>query len=177
MRPDETSESSDERDREFEQIPEPALSRRLLGDTRYAWVWLIPRAYLSVSWIGAGVFLFEQHVHLTITTNGAVVQLVNGPVNEVSPIIWLVLIGSDWVAGPRFGLGVYTGITAFVSLILSFNPISFGPAITDPLAAGLAVLVFLGWRVAVGWGLDRWYLFDADLPPYLRARIVRFQEI
>jgi thiosulfate dehydrogenase (quinone) large subunit len=177
MRSDETNEDGDESDSQLERIPEPALSRRLLGDTRYAWAWLVPRAYLSVAWISAGVFLFEQHVHLTIGTTGAVVELVSGTATEGSPVIWLVLIGCDWAVGLLFGLGAYTGATAFLSLILSVNPISLGPAFTDPLAAGLTVLVVLGWRIAGWYGLDRWFLFDRDLPTFLRARGVRFQEI
>jgi thiosulfate dehydrogenase (quinone) large subunit len=177
MRSDETSEDGDESDNQLERIPEPPLSRRLLVDTRYAWAWLVPRAYLSVAWIGAGVFLLERHVHLTTRTTGVVVELVNGTANEGSPVIWLVLIGCDWAVGLLLGLGAYTGATAFLSLILSCNPVWFGPALTDPLAAGLTVLLVLGWRIAGWYGLDRWFLFDRDLPAYLRARAVRVQEI
>lgn len=37
------------------QIPEPPLARFLFADTRMAWLWLIVRLYLGLSWLGAGL--------------------------------------------------------------------------------------------------------------------------
>jgi thiosulfate dehydrogenase [quinone] large subunit len=37
------------------QITEPPLARFLFADTRMAWLWLIVRLYLGLSWLGAGV--------------------------------------------------------------------------------------------------------------------------
>jgi thiosulfate dehydrogenase [quinone] large subunit len=36
------------------QIPEPALSRFLFADTRFAWFWLIVRIYVGWQWLYAG---------------------------------------------------------------------------------------------------------------------------
>src|SRR5690348_6068663 len=41
-------------DTKIVQIPEPALSRFLFADARFAWVWLLVRLYVGYQWLVAG---------------------------------------------------------------------------------------------------------------------------
>lgn len=170
MRPAGKQRASDDDDSQFECIPEPPLARRVLGDRRYAWVWLLVRAYLSYRWIASAVTLIEQHLTLSIGISGLAVQVIPETARGAGPILWLVIAACQITAGIFLGLGAYTGLSAFVSGILSFNPMSLGPAAADPLAAGLSFLLILVWRVAGWYGLDRWLLFGKDRPEFLRLQ-------
>src|SRR6185437_15437393 len=103
MRSAGTQGASDGKDSQFECIPEPPLARRVLGDRRYAWVWLFARAYLSYRWIACAVTLLEQHLQLSVGTSGLTVHVISESAAGASPILWLIVAACQMMAGIFLG--------------------------------------------------------------------------
>lgn len=70
-------------------------------------------------------------------------------------------------------LGLFTGLAAFVGLVLNFSFVFAGSAGINPAMIAVGTLVVLAWRNAGWWGLDRVVLPYLGTPWHrgrLRAR-------
>ena len=76
---------------------------------------------------------------------------------------WLVPIG-EVVVGALLILGLFTGIAAFVGVVMNFSYMFTGSAGVNPLYAILGILLVLSWRNAGYYGLDRWVLPAIGMP-------------
>lgn len=165
------------------QIPEPALSRFLFGDTRFAWFWLITRVYVGWQWIEAGWEKFgnpawtgpQAGTALSGFLHGAL-QKAGGAHPDVSGwyaaliqnvalphtafISYLVTYG-ELAVGIGLILGIFTGIAAFFGTFMNLNYLFAGTVSINPLLFLIQLFLVLAWRTAGWYGLDRYIL------PYL----------
>jgi len=136
---------------------DPPVARFLLTDARLGLFLLCAREYLGFAWLFGGISILRETVSFAI---GGHLSMLGAPVLtsvvRLNPIIPLLLGTSELVVGLLLVLGAYTGLTAFVSVVLSVNTLSPGPAVADPIAFGLTMILILAWRTAGWYGLDRW---------------------
>lgn len=168
------------------QIPEPALSRFLFADTRFAWFWLIVRLYVGWEWLYAGWEKLGNPAWTGSQAGAAVKGFLAGALqktggahpdvfgwygNFLSHVIMphtafishLVTYG-EILVGAALILGIFTGIAAFFGAFMNFNYLFAGTVSTNPLLALLALFLILAWRTAGWWGLDRWVLPAVGTP-------------
>jgi thiosulfate dehydrogenase [quinone] large subunit len=153
-------------DQNPERGPDPALTRFLLNDRRLAWIWVCARAYLACVWALSGVSLLQEVVRFS--TDDRMIALADPlPADFVQfyPSILILLGMSEMVVGVLLLLGIFTGLTAFISVVLSVNTLYPGPPFTDPLAFVTTILLVLTWRTAGWYGLDRWLLKSPATAP------------
>jgi thiosulfate dehydrogenase [quinone] large subunit len=55
-------------------------------------------------------------------------------------------------------LGFLTGASAFIAGFMNWNYMMAGSAGVNPALFVLAILLFIAWKTAGWWGLDRWIL-------------------
>ncbi len=162
------------------QIPEPALSRFLFADTRFAWFWMIVRVYVGWQWLYAG---WEKLGNPAWTgsqsgaaikgflagalqkTSGAHADVAGWYASFLSHVIMphtvfmshLVTYG-EILVGAALILGIFTGIAAFFGAFMNLNYLFAGTVSTNPILGFLGLFLILAWRTAGWWGLDRWVL-------------------
>jgi thiosulfate dehydrogenase [quinone] large subunit len=161
-------------------MDEPRFVKSFLGDTRWAWFWLIVRLYVGWEWLTAGwakvtdptwvgakagVSLtgFLQH-SLTLATGAHpnvqpwyawFVQ------NVVLPqaAVWSYAVAfGELLVGIGLLLGIVTGLAAFFGGLMSFNYLLAGSVSINPILLVLEIGLMLAWRIAGWWGGDRWVL-------------------
>jgi thiosulfate dehydrogenase [quinone] large subunit len=136
-----------------EQFHDPALLRDLLGDVRYAPLWLLPRVVVGWLWLEVGwgrLGGFPTPLGDLTTTSG----------RGMGDLLAFALT----LLGIALMLGGFTGIVAFAGGCLSAALwVSAGPVVAGLHFAAVVWLV-LAWKTA-GWiGLDRWLLPALGLP-------------
>jgi len=168
-------------------VAEPAITRFLFDDVRFAWAWLVLRLWLGWDWLGHGLEKFQKPEWME---TGAALQAygtraVAVPAPPARPPIaydWyrefldLLLQGGHhvWFAklvtigeiavGVALILGLFTGIAAFFGAFMNWHFVMAGTASTNALLLVAGVAIMLGWRTA-GWiGLDRWVLPRVGTP-------------
>lgn len=163
------------------KFADPPIARTLFADTRFAWIWLIPRLYLAYVWLpsawgklnnpawvqtgealkgfwmnalSSGDIKFEWY-------SGFLQFLVN-----IEAWTWmgkLIPLGELFV-GLSLLLGAFVGIGAFGGAFLNWNFLMAGTLSTNPLLIILEILLILAWKVAGWYGLDRWLLPKLGTP-------------
>lgn len=162
------------------QIPEPAISRFLFSDTRFAWAWLLVRLYVGWEWLSAGWGKLGNPMWTGDKAGVAVrgflegaLSKANGPHPDVSG--WYVFLISNFalpnvglishivaygeiVVGIALILGIFTGIAAFFGTFMNLNYLFAGTVSTNPALLLFQLFLILAWRTA-GWlGFDRYLL-------------------
>jgi thiosulfate dehydrogenase [quinone] large subunit len=164
------------------QVPlvSPSFASKFIGDTRWAWFWLIVRLYVAwqwltagwaklndATWVGskAGIALtgFLQHA-LTLATGAHpsvqpwyawFVQ------NIVLPqvVVWSYAVAfGEFLVGVGLLLGILTGFAAFFGGLMNLNYLLAGSVSTNPVLLVLEIGLALAWKIAGWWGGDRWLL-------------------
>jgi len=174
------------------QIPEPALSRFLFADTRFAWFWLLVRVYVGWQWLQAGLDKLGSPVWTGDKAGAAVqgflqgaLQKTTGPHPDVSGwyasliqnvaipnasfISYLVTYG-EIVIGIALIVGIFTGIAAFFGTFMNLNYLFAGTVSINPLLFVLQLFLILAWRIAGWYGLDR-YVLPALGTPWQAGKI------
>jgi thiosulfate dehydrogenase [quinone] large subunit len=174
------------------QIPEPALSRFLFADTRFAWFWLIVRIYVGWQWLYAGYEKLGNIAWVGAKAGTAVSGFLNGALaktagthpdvsgwygsliqNVALPhaafISYLVTFG-EIAVGVALILGLFTGIAAFFGTFMNLNYLFSGTVSVNPLLLVLQLFLILAWRIAGWYGLDR-YLLPALGTPWQTGQI------
>ena len=162
------------------QIPEPALSRFLFSDKRFAWFWLIVRVYVGWQWLESGWAKFHNPVWVGDKAGVAVQGFLNAALQKTSGLhpdvsgwyaafinsvalpnsavfSYLVTYG-EIAVGIALILGLFTGIAAFFGSFMNMNYLFAGTVSVNPLLFLLQLFLILAWRVAGWWGIDRFML-------------------
>ena len=162
------------------QIPEPAITRILFADTRFAWVWVVIRLYVGWFWLKVG----WEKIHDPLWTGDKAGLIVRGFINSalnktggtypdvsgwyafllkefVLPhsitVSYLVAYG-ELLVGIGLVLGAFTGLAAFFGTLMNMSYLFAGTVSVNPIMALLQLFLILAWRVAGWFGLDRYLL-------------------
>ncbi len=172
---------------------DPPFMRTLFHTTRFAWFWLILRAWLGYQWIDASLHKIGAEAW---TGNGAALKAfweraVQVPLPPARPAItfdWyrsflqylLDIQAYTWFAkivaygelliGVALVVGAFVGIAAFFGGFMNWNYMMAGTASTNPMLFTIAILLILSWKVAGYYGLDR-YLLPALGTPWHPGRV------
>lgn len=90
--------------------------------------------------------------------------------DDAHSVVGPVVAVTELVIGALLILGLFTGIAAFIGLILNFSFVFAGSAGINPAMIAVGTLVVLAWRNAGWYGLDRWVL-PALGTPWHRGRV------
>jgi thiosulfate dehydrogenase (quinone) large subunit len=166
-------------------IEEPAFSRWLFGSSKAAWIWLVVRLWLGYEWLHAGwekvrsPAWMENGKALQGFAAGAIASSKDPEHPQVAYGWWVSFLNwvSDnavWMAklvavgeviiGIALILGLFTGIFAFLGVVLNFSFVFSGSAGVNPLFIILGLLLVLAWRNAGWYGLDRFVLPKLGTP-------------
>ncbi|MBI4311339.1 MAG: DoxX family membrane protein [Chloroflexi bacterium] len=162
-------------------LRDPGWVRALFSSTDLAWVWLIGRVYIGWLWIDAGWGKVQDDRWMAggSALKGAWERMITVPADGRSAVAYdwyrqiiqlmydqgwwtwfakLVAVG-EWMVGVALIVGAFTGITALIGLFMNWNFAmgGMGPGNNATMIV-LAAGVFLAWKTAGWWGLDRWLL-------------------
>ena len=137
---------------------DPPISLFVLRDTRLAWVWVAARVYLGYAWIDGGVSILGGASRLVRPDPSAPMTTLTADVVQIAPNVRTLLGSSELIIGLLLLIGALTGLTAFISIVLSVNALWPGPAASDPIAFASTMLLIVSWRTAGWYGLDHWLL-------------------
>ena len=168
------------------QIPEPALSRFLFADTRFAWIWIILRVYVGFIWLEAGWAKIMNPVWVGPKAGMAVVGFVQGALSKTGGAhpdvpswyaVWLkdvilpnasafshVVAYGELLVGIGLILGAFTGIAAFFGAFMNMSYLFAGTVSVNPIMVLIQLFLILAWRVAGWWGFDRFLLSFLGTP-------------
>jgi thiosulfate dehydrogenase (quinone) large subunit len=171
-------------DEGFAYFRESRVSAWLFGSKQAALIWLVARVYLGYEWFSSGwPKLFGEQSDAWIGDGSAVLGYLQFATTDLAQgdhpalaygwwrsflewvissgfyetVAWMVAIGEVTV-GIMLVLGLFTGIFAFIGVVLNFSFMFSGSAGVNPLYALLGILLVLAWRNAGYYGLDRWVL-------------------
>lgn len=170
----------------LDQIPEkyrpvvgdPWVIRQVFESTRFAWAWVLVRAWVGLAWFDAG---WSKATSPAWTVSGEALKRfwVKAASVQVGPEIgysWyrsfiiMLLEGEHhrWFAklitfaelsiGIALVVGALTGFASFSGGFLNFNYMMAGSASINPVLYTLTIALLLAWKVAGHIGLDRWLL-------------------
>ncbi len=162
-------------------IPDPPLVKELFGNTRWAWLWVIPRLYVGYTWLTSGLGKLGNPAW---TQTGEALRgfweraaaIPEAPARPAIAFDWyrsfiqgmldsgaytwfakLISVG-ELLIGAALILGAFTGIAAFLGGFMNWNFMMAGTASINPVLFTFSILLVLAWKTA-GWlGLDRWLL-------------------
>lgn len=185
------------RKRTVERLEDPPVAQSLLGDVRWAWIWLILRLYVGWAWLQAGWGKLNNPAWTGDKAGAALTGFVNGALtktagehpdvqgwyawfleNAVLPnaAFWGYLVAwGETLVGIALILGILTGIAAFFGSFMNVNFLLTGAVSTNPILFVIATWLVLAWKTAGWWGLDRW-LLPALGTPWSPGLILRKSE-
>lgn len=161
-------------------VQDPPIARALLGETRWAWLWLILRLYAGYEWLVAGWEKLLSPAWIGAEKGSAMRGFIQGALSKTGgshPDVtgwyatflqdvvlphthfwsYVIAIGETLV-GIALILGIFTGIAAFFGSFMNMNYLLAGSVSSNPILFVIAVLLILAWKTAGWWGLDRWVL-------------------
>ena len=162
------------------EIPEPAISKFLFSNTRFAWVWAVLRVYVGYEWFMAGWGKLANPAWIGDKAGVAVQGFLNSALaktggahpdvtgwyaafiqNVALPnaetFSYLVVYG-EIIVGIALIFGLFTGIAAFFGTFMNFNFLLAGAVSINPVLLLIQLFLILAWRVAGFIGLDRYVL-------------------
>ena len=168
-----------------EQMEDPAIWRKLLGNIHWALIWLPVRFFVGREWLSAGEHKVRDDAWMDggVALQGYWERIVVIPEQGRPSITYgwyrdsiqymldnewytwfakLVAVG-EFVIGLALIVGALVGIAAFFGTFLNFNFQLAGTASSNPVLFGFGVFLILAWKTAGYIGLDRYLL------PYLGA--------
>jgi thiosulfate dehydrogenase [quinone] large subunit len=162
------------------RIEDPPLARKLLGDSRAGWLWLIPRVWLGYMWLEAGIGKLTNPAW-TVTgealkgfwTSAVAIPDTGRPaiafawyraflqfLLDSGTYTWFakLIVAGELLIGIALVLGAFTGIAAFMGGFLNWNYMMAGSASVNPVYFVIAIALILAWKVAGAIGLDHFLL-------------------
>jgi thiosulfate dehydrogenase [quinone] large subunit len=162
------------------QFEDPPLAKILFADTRWAWIWVIPRLYLGYEWVTAGWGKVTNPAWTGSEAGSALSGFLQGAVTQATGVhpnvqgwyasflqniilphagVWTYLVAyGEFLVGLGLILGCLTGIAAFFGIFMNMNYLLAGAVSTNPILLSIGILIILAWKTAGWWGLDRWVL-------------------
>lgn len=161
-------------------VEDPPFARMLFSDTRFAWVWVVIRVLLGLSWLDAASHklsdpgwmqtgealkgFWERIVVIPEQGRPAIAydwyrSFIQGMLDAGS-YVWfakLVAIG-ELTIGIALIIGAFVGIAAFFGAFMNWNFIMAGSASTNGFLGLAAILLVLAWKVAGYYGVDYYLL-------------------
>lgn len=168
------------------QAEDPAVWKKLLGNTYFAIIWMPLRFFVGQEWLTAGEHKVRDDAWMSggsalkgYWTNATAVPEQGRPaitygwfrefLNYMLEHEWytwfakIIAVG-ELLIGIGLIVGALVGIAAFFGTVMNFNFQLAGSASTNPVLFGLGVFLVLGWKVAGYWGLDRFLLKQFGTP-------------
>lgn len=160
------------------EMTDPPITRFIFSDTRFAWLWLIARLYMSYTWITSGWGKFNNPAWMN-TGDALKGYWVNAVKVDPKPVItfdwyrgfiqflvdtqaytWFakLVVAGELLIGIALLLGAFTGIAAFFGGFMNWNFMMAGTTSVNPVFFTLSILLILAWKTAGYWGLDRYLL-------------------
>jgi thiosulfate dehydrogenase [quinone] large subunit len=158
-------------------VQDPPLARKLFGDTRAAWLWLLPRLWLGYQWFDAGSHKVAdpKWVESGEALKGFWLRAVAIPETgrpliafdwyrsflqfliDTQSYTWFakVVAYGEVLIGIALIVGAFTGVAAFFGAFMNWNFMMAGSASTNPLLLVIAVGLVLAWKVGGLVGVDR----------------------
>jgi thiosulfate dehydrogenase [quinone] large subunit len=176
-------------------IEEPKAARWLFGSSNASPIWLVVRLWLGYEWLSAGwdkVFgdgrgaWMESSTALKGFVAGAIEASTQPDHPRVAYAWWVDFLGfvennTMWISkviavgelllGLALLLGLFTGIAAFLGLVLNLSFVFSGAAGVNPAYMVAGILLVLAWRNAGYLGVDRTVL-PALGTPWHRGELV-----
>ncbi len=177
------------------QVTDPPVAQMIFSDTRFAWVWLIVRLYISYTWITSGYGKLMNPAWAN--TGDALKGFWTGAIQTApKPVItfdwyrmfiqfmldsqaytWFakIVLAGELIIGIGLLVGAFTGIAAFAGGFMNWNFMMAGTTSVNPVFFTLSVILILAWKTAGYWGLDR-FLLPLLGTPWKPAFTVRSSE-
>jgi thiosulfate dehydrogenase [quinone] large subunit len=163
------------------RLEEPPVAKWAFASTGIAPViWLVARLWLGYEWLVAGWGKVTEDAWMRggAALQGFATGAIEGGTQGDHPAVaygWYVMFlewirdsAHTWMApmvavgevviGVALLLGAFTGIAAFLGVVLNFSFIFAGSAGVNPAFLVVGLLLILAWRNAGWYGLDRWLL-------------------
>jgi thiosulfate dehydrogenase [quinone] large subunit len=166
--------------RAVKRLHDPPVAQALLGDVRWAWIWLILRVYVGWEWVNAGWEKLHSSAWVGSKAGTALTGFVDGALNKTGGAhpdvqnwyawflkhlvlpnagFWSYLVAfGEFLVGVALILGIFTGIVAFLGSFMNVNYLLAGAVSTNPILFVIATWLVLAWKTAGWWGFDRWLL-------------------
>ena len=161
-------------------IADPPIARALFGETRWAWVWVVPRLYVGAAGVEAGWAKWHSPAWTGTDAGTALSRFVTEALAKTGgrhpdvpwwyarfladlvqpyPRFWSYLVSTgELLVGVALLLGLFTGLAAFFGGLMNMSYLLAGTVSTNPLLFVGATLLMLAWKTAGWWGFDRWLL-------------------
>ncbi len=168
---------------DYVEVEDAPAAHWLFASKAAAWIWLVARLWLGYEWLhsawekvstpaarqawwntgkalkgfaAAGIASSKDPTHPQVAYSWWV-NFLQWVSDNASWMAKLVVIG-EFAIGAALVLGLFTGIAAFLGVILNFSFVFSGSAGVNPAFIIVGLLLVLAWRNA-GWiGLDRYVL-------------------
>ncbi len=161
-------------------LEDSPVSRALLEDVKWSWIWLFVRLYVGLTWLTSGIGKITSPAWMGAQAGTALTGFVQGALSQTggehpqvqgwyatflenvvlpNAALWgrMVAVGETLV-GIALILGAFTGIAAFFAAFMNVNFLLAGAVSTNPILLLLSILLILAWKTAGWWGVDRWLL-------------------
>jgi thiosulfate dehydrogenase (quinone) large subunit len=157
-------------------VQDPPFVQKLLGDTRFALLWLPLRLWLGYQWISASQGKINNPAWVDggtalkgFWTNAVAIPEAGRPaisfdwyrvflqgMLDAQAYTWFakVIAYGELLVGIALIIGAFTGIAAFASGFLNWNFMMAGTASTNPMMFVVAVGIILAWKIAGHLGAD-----------------------
>jgi thiosulfate dehydrogenase (quinone) large subunit len=162
-------------------IQAPPIARFLFQSTLASWLWLVVRVIAGVEFLSHGwqkvntpawvdgsgkAILGFWNTALGTTPTGAPVVTYDWYRSFLQFLVsihaesWFsyVIVGGELAVGLGLILGAFVGLAATGGLLMNMAFLLAGTTSTNPLLAGMGVLLILAWKNAGYIGLDRYLL-------------------
>ena len=158
-------------------LANPPWVDALFGSARWAWVWLMARLWLGLSWLDAGSHKMTQDAWVGggMAVKGFWERAVTIPEQGRPPIAYdwyrgfiefllrnelhaefgVLLAWGQVLVGLALIVGAFTGIAAFFGAVMNLNFMLAGAGGTNLLLGLAAISLIAAWKVAGWWGADR----------------------
>ena len=162
--------------RKGEILQDPPFMQKLLGDTRFSWLWLVLRVWVGYQWINAASHKITSPAWMV--TGAALKGFWTNALKIADPArptiafgwyrsfiqfmvdsqsyVWfakLVAVG-ELLIGVGLILGAFTGIAAFFGAVMNWNFMMAGSASINPMLIVVSIALVLAWKIAGYIGAD-----------------------